>query len=69
MSEPQEGIAPWNDGNKAFFNKDERISSELTEEQKKYITSVHTNEGMNSEPVPDGELWAGDSIFIYEYNH
>ena len=40
--------------------------NELTEEQKKYITSVHTNTGMNSEPVPDGELWAGDSIFIYE---
>lgn len=38
----------------------------LTDEQKKYITSVHTNTGMNSEPVPDGELWAGDSIVIYE---
>lgn len=40
--------------------------SELTEAQKKYVTSVHTNEGMNSDPVPDGELWAGDSIFIYQ---
>lgn len=40
--------------------------TELTEEQKKYITSVHTNTGMNSDPVPAGELWAGDSIFIYQ---
>lgn len=38
----------------------------LTDEQKKYVTSVHTNEGMNSEPVPSGELWAGDSIVIYQ---
>ncbi|MDO5480188.1 MAG: CAP domain-containing protein [Candidatus Saccharibacteria bacterium] len=41
-------------------------SSELTEAQKNYITSVHTNTGINSEPVPAGELWAGDSIFIYQ---
>ena len=41
-------------------------STELTEAQKNYVTSVHTNEGMNSDPVPDGELWAGDSIFIYQ---
>ena len=40
-------------------------SNELTEEQKNYVTSVHTNTGMDSAPVPDGELWAGDSIFIY----
>ena len=40
--------------------------NELTEAQKNYVTSVHTNDGMNSEPVPDGELWAGDSIYIYQ---
>jgi len=40
--------------------------NELTEAQKNYITSVHTNSGISSEPVPDGELWAGDSIYIYE---
>ena len=39
---------------------------ELTEAQKNYVTSVHTNEGMDSEPVPDGELWAGDSIVLYQ---
>lgn len=41
-------------------------NNELTEAQKNYITSVRTNEGMNSDPVPEGELWAGDSLFIYE---
>ena len=40
--------------------------NELTEAQKNYVTSVHTNTGMDSEPVPSGELWAGDSIFIYQ---
>lgn len=40
--------------------------NELTEAQKNYITSVRTTTGMSSEPVPDGELWAGDSIFIYQ---
>lgn len=39
---------------------------ELTEAQKEYVTSVHTNGGMNSDPVPEGELWAGDTIYIYE---
>lgn len=41
-------------------------STELTDEQKAYITSVRTNGGLDSEPVPDGELWAGDSIFVYQ---
>lgn len=41
-------------------------NNELTDEQRAYITSVRTNDGMGSEPVPDGELWAGDSIFIYQ---
>ncbi len=39
---------------------------ELTEAQKNYKTSVRTNDGIDSEPVPDGELWAGDSIVIYQ---
>ena len=57
------------DGNVA---EDEMIGAEsnnyneLTEEQKKYVTSVRTNDGMSSDPVPAGELWAGDSIFIYQ---
>ena len=39
---------------------------DLTDEQKNYITSVHTVSGVDAAPVPDGELWAEDSIYIYE---
>lgn len=42
------------------------INVDLTDEQKKYVASVYTNDRINSEPVPEGELWAGDSIIIYE---
>lgn len=38
----------------------------LTEDQKDYNTSVHTPNGVDSTPVPSGELWAQDSIVIYE---
>lgn len=38
----------------------------LTEEQKAYVTSVHTVSGVDATPVPDGELWGEDSIVIYE---
>lgn len=41
-------------------------SVSLTEAQKDYATSVHTSSGVNSSPVPDGELWGEDSIVIYE---
>lgn len=39
---------------------------ELTDEQKKYVTSVRVKSGVDSSPVPDGELWGEDSIAIYE---
>ena len=38
----------------------------LTDAQKNYITSVHTKNGVDSAPVPADELWAEDSLFIYE---
>ena len=38
----------------------------LTDEQKTYVTSVHVVNGTSSAPVPSGELWAEDSISIYE---
>lgn len=50
----------------AMLDAESNNNAELTDEQKAYMTSVRTNEGMSSEPVPDGELWAGDSIFIYQ---
>ena len=43
-----------------------RLQSILTEAQKDYITSVRTAAGVDSAPVPDGELWAEDTITIYE---
>ncbi len=39
---------------------------ELTEAQKNYVTSVHTASGVDSAPVPAGELWGEDAITIYE---
>ena len=50
----------------AMIGAENNSENTLTDEQKKYVTSVHTNDGMNSEPVPNGELWAGDSIVIYQ---
>ena len=38
----------------------------LTDDQKNYVTSVHTSTGVDSTPVPNGELWGEESITIYE---
>ena len=38
----------------------------LTDEQKEYVTSVHTTTGVDSMPVPDGELWGEKTISMYE---
>lgn len=38
----------------------------LTDDQKAYVTSVHTPSGVSSAPVPAGELWAEKTISIYE---
>ena len=37
---------------------------ELTDAQKNYVTSVRTMTGVDSEPVPAGELWGEDAITI-----
>lgn len=53
------------------ISKDELIGAEsnndneLTPEQKAYVTSIYAASS-SSEPVPEGELWAGDSIYVYE---
>ena len=39
---------------------------DLTEAQKEYVTSVRTATGVDSAPVSEGELWAEDTITIYE---
>ena len=38
----------------------------LTDAQKAYVTSVHTVTGVDSTPVPEGELWGEDAITMYE---
>ena len=38
----------------------------LTDEQKDYVTSVHVVSGVDSTPVPAGELWGEESIVMYE---
>ena len=40
--------------------------NQLTDAQKAYRTSVHTVTGVDSTPVPDGELWGEESITIYQ---
>ncbi|MBR3052270.1 hypothetical protein IKG60_01455 [Candidatus Saccharibacteria bacterium] len=40
--------------------------SVLTDAQKAYVTSVHTVSGVDSTPVPEGELWGEEAITIYE---
>lgn len=53
-------------GEDELIGAESNNDNELTEAQKNYVTSVYTTMGTNTEPVPDGELWAGDSIYIYE---
>ncbi|MBR2836864.1 CAP domain-containing protein [Candidatus Saccharibacteria bacterium] len=50
----------------ALIDAESDAEVELSDEQKEYVTSVHTVSGVGSAPVPEGELWAEDSIFIYE---
>ena len=49
-----------------LIDAESNASSELTEAQKAYVTSVHTVTGVDSSPVPDGELWGEDAITMYE---
>ena len=49
-----------------LIGAESNTSAELTEAQKAYITSVHTVTGVDSSPVPSGELWGEDAITMYE---
>ena len=49
-----------------LIGAESNTSSELTDAQKAYITSVHTVTGVDSSPVPSGELWGEDAITMYE---
>ena len=65
-------VAERSDENGAAVEAPELIDAEsnsnstLTDAEKAYVTSVHTVTGVDSTPVPDGELWGEDSIVIYE---
>lgn len=65
-------VAERSDDDKGVVETPDLIDAEsnsqtnLTEAQKEYVTSVYTSAGVNSSPVPDGELWAEDTITIYE---
>lgn len=49
-----------------LIDAESNSANTLTEAQKDYQTSVRTSSGVDTDPVPDGELWAGDSIIIYQ---
>ena len=49
-----------------LIGAESNAKDQLTDEQKNYVTSVHTVTGVSSTPVPSGELWGEDSIVIYE---
>ena len=55
-----------------ILNEPEMLEAEsntevaLTDEQKNYVTSVHVVSGVDSTPVPAGELWGEESIVMYE---
>lgn len=65
-------VAERSDENGSAVEAPELIDAEsnsevsLSDSQKQYVTSVHTSTGVDSAPVPDGELWAEDAIMLYE---
>lgn len=49
-----------------LLDAESNSQAELTAAQKEYVTSVRTSTGADSAPVPAGELWAENTITIYE---
>lgn len=49
-----------------LIDAESNTASELTEAQKAYKTSVHTVTGVDSLPVPEGELWGEEAITMHE---
>ncbi|MBR2839940.1 hypothetical protein IKE82_01255 [Candidatus Saccharibacteria bacterium] len=52
--------------NPELIDAESNAKDQLTEAQKAYQTSVHTVTGVDSTPVPDGELWGESTITIYQ---
>ena len=49
-----------------LIGAESNTTAALTDAQKAYVTSVHTVTGVDSTPVPDGELWGEEAITMYE---
>ena len=49
-----------------LIDAESNTSDQLTEAQKNYQTSVHTVSGVDSTPVPQGELWGENTITMYQ---
>lgn len=49
-----------------LINAESNSAASLTDAQKSYVTSVHTVTGVDSTPVPEGELWGEEGITMYE---
>lgn len=52
--------------NLALIDSASNSKSEMSEEMKKYISSLRADTGVSSAPAPDGELWSEDAITMYE---
>ncbi len=52
--------------NLALIDSASNSKSEMSEEMRKYISSLRADTGVSSAPVKDGELWSEDAITIYE---
>ena len=50
----------------AMLEAEGNAGSALTEEQRKYITTLRADEGVSLNPVSSGELWSEDSITMYQ---
>ena len=50
----------------ALIDAETNSAYDMTDAERAYVTSVRTTTGVVSEPVPDGELWGEQSIFIYQ---
>ena len=49
-----------------LIDAESNSAASLTDAQKAYVTSVHTVNGVDSTPVPEGELWGEEGITMYE---
>lgn len=49
-----------------LIEAESNTASQLTDSQKSYVTSVHTVTGVDSTPVPAGELWGENAITMFE---